>query len=298
MLSPGESLLYAPVVVWAATGLGLIFAFRRSTPVLLLRLAAAFLALWALLATTALVYVLANGGWSAIANLWTHPLLLFSPIAFHLWIDGAIGAVLVLGVGFALNQLVGRAMLGFLAPRPLAWPRRLPHPSTPTFLGRFSSPRAEAFSFTLLARGGPGRGPVARREVILVSEQLLDLLNVEEQEAVIAHELGHLHALDSRYLTFLRTCARLVRWDPVVAVLASSVTRQEELRADRVAVELTGRPGALASALRKVSGEPPQLPRPLALGLLGSGERTRRARTEERIHRLRQLAVPRETEEA
>jgi len=273
-------------VVWAATGLAVLAAGRGPGGTLYLRLSAAFFALWALLATTTLVYVVARGGGSAIAALLAHPDLLFAPAAAPFWAAGALGAGLVLTIGFILNQLVGRAILRTLAPRPLVWPRRLPRPATPTRLERFASERPEAFSFTLLVRPRGPAGPIRRQEVILVSDALLGLLTTEEREAVIAHELGHLHALDSRYLTFLRTCARLLRWDPVVALIARSVTRHEELRADRVAVELTGRPRALVSALQKVAGCAPALPGPTALGFLGASRWRRPAHTEDRIRRL------------
>jgi Zn-dependent protease with chaperone function len=286
MFADGDPILYLPVIVWAATGLGLILVGRRRGPVVLLRLSAAFFALWALLATTTLLYVIEHGGFSAITGLAAHPATLFATSAAPIWIDGAIGAGVVLFLGFTVNQLVGRAILRTLGPKPLSWPRRLPHPGTETQLGRFESDAPQAFSFTLIVRR-PGRGgPIGRREVILVSEELLRLLDPAEQESVIAHELGHLTALDSRYLTYLRTCARLLRWDPVVAALASSLTREEELRADRVAVELPGRPEVLASALRKVSRNAPMVPVVFPLSLLGAGRRQRRQGTEERIRRL------------
>jgi len=66
MFPPLVGLLYVPVAVWVATGFGLMVAFQRAAPSVVLRLAAAFLALWALLATTTLVWVLRNGGWSAV----------------------------------------------------------------------------------------------------------------------------------------------------------------------------------------------------------------------------------------
>jgi len=82
----------------------------------------------------------------------------------------------------------------------------------------------------------------------------------------------------------------LLRWDPVLALLAQSLTRQEELRADRVAVALTGQPHALASALRKVAGNAPIVPGLLPLSFLGASRRRRPARTEERIRRLLELS--------
>ncbi|MCI4325414.1 MAG: M56 family metallopeptidase [Thermoplasmata archaeon] len=284
MPSPLFVALYIPVVVWAATGLGLLYAFRRSAPPVVLRLAATFLALWALLATTTLAWVLTRGGWSAIVTLVQHPLLLFRPSAAILWVEGAVGASLVFTVAFLLNQLVGRGFLHLLHPSERPWPPRLPAPRDPTSFLVFPSERPEAFSFTLLELGG--RFGVHRREVILMSEGLERRLTVEEVEAVVAHELGHIRGLDSRYLTFLRTLSRMMRWDPLLAYLAYTLTRREEFRADAEAARLTRRPLALARALYKaMSGTPPPFPLGGDAFLGGAGER---GRTEalERIRRL------------
>jgi Zn-dependent protease with chaperone function len=284
-------LLYLPVAVWAATGIGLIACFRRSPPTFVLRLAAAFFALWALLATTAFVWVLSNGGWRAVGDLAAHPWLLFDPVASPLWIEGAIGAFAVLLVGFALNQLVGRGTLRLLRPRPIGWPSRLPRPATRTQLGRFASPNPDAFSFTLLRGRLRPRPGLYREEIILVSDRLWEILTPREREAAVAHELGHVHALDSRYLTFLRTLSRLVCWDPVFAVVTSWLTHNEEYRADRIAVQLTGDPVALARALFKVSGaRTARGARPTAFGFLGSGLRRNPDETLSRIRRLALMA--------
>jgi Zn-dependent protease with chaperone function len=130
-----------------------------------------------------------------------------------------------------------------------------------------------------------------RREVIVLSTRLLAALAPEEVEAVVAHELGHVRDLDSRYLTFLRTLARLLRWDPVLATVADRLTRREEFAADLSAVALTRRPDALARALEKLlrmggvrgSGR-------LVSGLFGPGSRPGHLEIDERIARLRSLA--------
>ena len=293
MIAPAELLPYVPVVVWATTGIGLVAAFRRSQPAVLLRLAAAFLALWALVATTLLLWVLDHGGAAAVGSLLSRPELLFASADSGLWAWGGLLALGLLAAAFLVNQGVGHGLLRLLRPRPLPWPGRLRAPATRTFLGRFDSDRPEAFSFTLLDRS-PGRPwRPARREVILVSEGLLRALSPAEQEAVVAHELGHLEALDSRYLTFLRTAARVVRWDPFFALLARSLTRREELRADRLAVHRTGDPRALLSALERIATLPPEGPRLVAGraflgGRVGGSDRL----LEERIARLRSMIPP------
>ncbi|MGI0154868.1 MAG: M48 family metallopeptidase, partial [Thermoplasmata archaeon] len=188
---------------------------------------------------------------------------------------------------FLLSQAVGRGFLAILKPRAVEWPDRIPRPSAPTDLLSFASPRAEAFSFTLLETGGARL--VRRRDVILLSDGLIGRLTPEEREAVVAHELGHIRELDGRYLTFFRTLSRMMRWDPILAFLADRLTVREEFRADLDAVEVTRRPRALARALYKAGCADEGFPRG-ALGLLGPGGRRGRQQAIERIRRLVALA--------
>lgn len=278
--------LYLPALVWVALGLALVAAYRWSAPRWVLRLAAAFLGLWALFATTVLIWVLSNGGYAAILTLSRNPLTLFEPRWAPLWALGALGALAVFAVAFTVNQLVGRGFLYLLHPTPMPWPRSLPRAPAAVRLMRFRSPRPEAFSFTLLALGSPFALRVRRVEVILLSDALVPLLTSEELEAAVAHEAGHIGDLDGRYLTFFRTLARLMRWDPVLAFLADSLSRREEYVADDAAVALTGRPLALARALFKVSTLPTR-PTPLGVaGFLGTGGPRTTAETMRRIQRL------------
>jgi Zn-dependent protease with chaperone function len=276
-----------PILLWAGVGAGLLVAYRRSTSPTVFRLAAVFLATWALFATTVLVWVLTNGGGAAVLRLIGAPLLLFDPRFLLVWLLGAVGAFAVFLTAFVISQAVGRGFLRLFTTREIAWPARLRTPTTATSLLVFPSPRAEAFAFTLLEFGRPSG--LRRRDVVLLSDGLLDHLSGAETEAVVAHELGHLRELDGRYLTFFRTLARMMRWDPVLAYLADSLTRREEYRADLDAVELTGRPRALARALYKASRLTPgrAYRRP---ALLGVGGRRGRRETIERIRRLVALA--------
>jgi Zn-dependent protease with chaperone function len=286
MFPAAVGLLYLPVAVWAITGLGLWLALRRSAPPLVLRLAATFIALWALLATTVLLWVLSNGGWSAVVRLIESPATIFEPRWSVLWIEGAIGAFVVFATAFALNQAVGRGFLGVLRPRPIPWPAGLPVPGVATSLLAFTSDHPQAFSFTLLELGRKRGALLRRREVILLSTELIARLTPDEREAAIAHEFGHLRDLDGRYLTFFRTLSRMMRWDPVLAHLATTLTRREEYRADDEAARLTGHPLALARALYKVTLTGTTTAPPGAVGFLG-GEGSRAQReTVERIRRL------------
>jgi Zn-dependent protease with chaperone function len=289
-MSAASGLLYLPVVVWIATGVGLLVAYRKSTPRLVLRLAAGFLALWALLATTVLVWVLMNGGVGGVLALLHSPLLLFQSRWMLVWITGALGALTILTVAFSLNQLVGHGLLKVLPTSYVEWPANLPAPERPTSLLEFESPTAEAFSFTLLEPGLPDRRLPYRRDVILVSRGLRSRLTPEELDAVVAHELGHIRGLDSRYLTFLRTFAHMMRWDPLLAYLARSLTTREEYRADMDAARMTHQPMALARALYKAVTTPEMAPTRPFPGFLGTAGRHGRSEAYERIRRLVALA--------
>jgi Zn-dependent protease with chaperone function len=284
MASPSAWVIVLPVAAWLAFGVGLLVAVRRSESPIVLRLAAVFLGLWSLLATTALVAgVIAAerhelpGGLFPVGGAATGA-------EVGLWLVGALGALGVLTVAFGLNQLVARGLLRLGRPQSLPWPPALGAMPTGIQLVSFHSPRLEAFSFTLLELGGPWG--VRRKELIFLSEALLTRLTDEERVAVIAHEWGHIRGLDSRYLTFFRTLARMMRWDPVVGYCATALTRREEYRADREAARLTGRPEVLARALWKVSAlSTPDLSRGYGgfTGRLSLGPQSEVARRIERL---------------
>ena len=111
-------------------------------------------------------------------------------------------------------------------------------------------PAPDAFSFALL-RGDRRR--VARAEsVVVVTRGLVDLLESDELEAAVRHELAHVSARDDRYIPFFRTLSSLLFFDPVLRVLRGSIARHHEFAADRDAVRAGVRPRALARALLKV----------------------------------------------
>ncbi|WP_435100938.1 zinc metalloprotease HtpX [Halarchaeum sp. P4] len=125
---------------------------------------------------------------------------------------------------------------------------------------------------------------------VCVTTGLLDALNEEEVEGVLAHELAHVKHRDMAVMTvasFLSTIAFIiVRWGwlfggggrdrnqaPIwVAILVSLVvwivsylliralSRYREFAADRGAALITGNPAALASALLKIDGRMDRVP--------------------------------------
>jgi Zn-dependent protease with chaperone function len=285
--APVLDLLGVAAIACGGGSLAAALALRRLSSLAAFRLATFGTAVWAVLATTALVWVLAQGSLVAALDLAWRPDALLEPAAMADWAIGAGGAFGIFLAAFLLCQGVGRGLLEVLRPRPLEWPAGLPRPATPTRLLAFPSATPDAFTFTLLLPGG--KGAHRREEVVLISEALLRDLTPEELEAVVAHELGHVQELDGRYLTFFRTFARMLRWDPILAVLARRLTRREELRADDDAVAMTGRPRALARALFKASRGGPSAAGSLA-GLLGPGGTRGRREVAERIRRLIVLA--------
>ncbi|HTS33495.1 MAG TPA: M48 family metalloprotease [Thermoplasmata archaeon] len=282
------ALLDLPILVWVAVGVGLLVAYRRSASPVVFRLAALFLGFWAVFATTGLIWVVTNGGVSAVLALLHSPLLLFEPRYAWWWVAGLVGAFGVFLAAFVLSQVVGRGFVILFQTRPLPWPAGVPVPESPTSLLAFSSNGPNAFTFTLLESGGARW--VRRRDVILLSEGLINQLTPAESAAVVAHELGHVRELDGRYLTFIRTLARMMRWDPILAYCADRLTMREEFRADLDAVSMTGHPRALARALYKASRNPTPFRLRPASAFLGVGGRRGRRQADLRIRRLIELA--------
>jgi heat shock protein HtpX len=134
-----------------------------------------------------------------------------------------------------------------------------------------------------------GRNP--RNSVVAVTTRLVRMLDQDELEAVIAHELSHVRNRDVMVITlasFLSTVAFILfrnwifvgmggRRDgrgnllwliPLVAVavwfvsylLINALSRYREFAADRGSAVLTGQPSHLASALMKISGMMERVP--------------------------------------
>lgn len=125
-----------------------------------------------------------------------------------------------------------------------------------------------------------GRNP--QKAVVAVTNGLMNTLNRDEVEAVLAHELSHVKNRDVRTLTiasFLSTVAFFVmRWamfagmfgrrnGSFVLILVVSVvvwfvsflliralSRYREYSADAGSAMITGKPDSLISALNKISG--------------------------------------------
>ncbi|QLG49635.1 zinc metalloprotease HtpX [Natrinema halophilum] len=133
-----------------------------------------------------------------------------------------------------------------------------------------------------------------RNAAVCVTTGLMQMLEQDELDGVLAHELSHVKNRDMMVMTiasFLSTIAfMIVRWGAffggghgrgregggggiIVAILVSLVvwivsylliralSRYREYAADRGAAAITGNPSALASALLKISGQMDKVPK-------------------------------------
>ena len=103
----------------------------------------------------------------------------------------------------------------------------------------------------------PHQGPTAFtvgliRPSILVSKAMVELLDDEELETVLAHEAAHVSRQDN-WLGWLSFALRVVSfYNPVVQFTYHSIGHDVERVCDSEAGRVTGKPLALASALIKV----------------------------------------------
>lgn len=180
-----------------------------------------------------------------------------------------------------------------------------------------------------------GRSP--QHAVVCVTEGILQLVSREELEGVIAHELAHIRNHDMLLQTVTATLAgaigmvaNIAQWGlifgssrdeegenplaalamiilaPIAAtVIQLAISRQREFKADAVGAEISGRPLALAGALRKLDAAAHRIPMhvapavaPLAqvnpLAAYGGGMMklfSTHPSTEDRVQRLEALAA-------
>jgi heat shock protein HtpX len=138
-------------------------------------------------------------------------------------------------------------------------------------------------------------GRNAEHAVVCVTEGLMQLVDREELEGVIAHELAHIKNRDMLLQTITATMAgaishlaMIAQWGAllggrdeegespfaalamaIVAPIAASliqfaISRQREFKADAVGAEIAGHPRGLASALRKLDMAARRIPMQVA----------------------------------
>ncbi len=140
-----------------------------------------------------------------------------------------------------------------------------------------------------------------RRQRTVLSLSLVDMLDDEELDAVLAHELAHRQRRDNVAGWAGFAAAALAFYSPAALFELRLIAHDRELACDELAAQMTGRPLALASALIKASksaGGALYLSRSGARAspaawLQTVGHRARRAQVHERVLRLTHPIVER-----
>ncbi len=110
--------------------------------------------------------------------------------------------------------------------------------------------KPDAYSFAILELG---RFFIPRgRDVVIITTSLMELLDKDELQTVLAHELAHVTNKDNRYIPFFQALSSLMFFDPLMRLLKNRVVRRGEFMADREAAISTGKPLGLARALGKI----------------------------------------------
>jgi Zn-dependent protease with chaperone function len=116
-----------------------------------------------------------------------------------------------------------------------------------------------------------------RRPVVVLGADLLEQLDEQEIEGVLAHELAHVRRRDTLVATLLGGLRDLTFFVPGGGWAVRQLHRERELAADQLAVAATRRPGALASGLLKVLESAPSKTQACA-ALVPSGDLVSRVR--------------------
>ena len=210
------------------------------------------------------------------------------------WIGGANGALLFLLISaasnffmyFASSKMVLRMYRGQIvteaeAPDLYRMVDRLRQRAALPMPTVAIAPHAQPNAFAT------GRNP--QNAVVCVTQGILDLVDRDELEGVIAHELAHIRNRDMLLMTFTATMAGAISnlamlglWfgggdqeeggspsagllmmilAPIAATLVQlAISRQREFKADAVGARISGNPRALASALTKLDAAARRIP--------------------------------------
>src|SRR5256886_12287143 len=110
-----------------------------------------------------------------------------------------------------------------------------------------------------------------KKQVILVSSGLLALLDRDELQPVVAHELMHLKHHDAEFKVFSRVFSRILFFDPFSKFFDPAGHREREYLADEASGRITGKPATLASALLKLVHRDPPAASAWGLSVFGPG---------------------------
>ncbi len=91
-----------------------------------------------------------------------------------------------------------------------------------------------------------------RRNLVVFSSGLLELLDESELEAVVAHEVAHIGNRDFHILALMSALKTIIFFNPLVYPLASAIIREREALADDMGCSLLDQPKLFGRVLRKL----------------------------------------------
>ncbi len=202
----------------------------------------------------------------------------------------ATAVVAALAASLLLSYLVwrfaARRVLARMAPRALRDDERWIEDYV-TLLAKFEE--MKPVPVLIIERDEPIAMAVGgKRAAILLSRGLLSLLDREEAETAVAHELMHLKHHDAEFKVFSTVFSRILFFDPFSKFFDPAVHREREYLADEMSGRSTGKPAALATALLKLADHeaPPKSTWGLSIYGRGRGLFSRYPPVRERVQRL------------
>lgn len=134
------------------------------------------------------------------------------------------------------------------------------------------------------------------RPTIVVSRDILKLLEKEEFETAMAHELAHIKNGDTGVKATASVFKKVLFFDPLIRLTESAIHREREFLADRNAAIVTKKPVMLASALLKIyellkSHRTPSFVSGLAIVGIDKGILSKHPPIEKRIEKLLRIEV-------
>jgi len=173
----------------------------------------------------------------------------------------AIGLILVCGLTslvFLFQEFlpIVRHTIGSRNTRPGSLERGEEDPEAKRVIDRFPGDRPELF--VLEHEEAALFSTMGRSGAVYISRGLLRALPPEQVQAAIAHEVAHVERGRRPFLPILFLLRALLFFNPVTLFEFRRIVQEDEKICDDYAVELTGRPTALAAALKNLylAGEP------------------------------------------
>lgn len=179
-------------------------------------------------------------------------------LRLRLWADLSLWHLLAGVLGLTTVYFLVREALPALKPffshrTPLPAVARGQFPGLEAALARLSTAAGIPVPRVLVSADSTPEVYTLGHTALVLSVPAIDLLDGDELEAVLAHELAHL----SRNQWWFSRIGLALRWlmfyNPVALVIFRRIITENEKLCDDLAIALTGKPLALASGLLKVS---------------------------------------------